>query len=86
MTQDKTRRIITAAVSAVTILIVCLLSFLIYQWISIAVKNDKIAKAEEEKAYWAEKVENANSLEEKAEAELESGYLYWEYEILKGNK
>ncbi len=86
MTQDKTRRIITAVVSAVTVLIVLLFSFLIYQWITIAVKNNKIAKAEEEKAYWENMVEGAENELDKAEAELESGYLYWEYEILKGNK
>lgn len=41
MTQDKMRRVITACVSAGTILIVLLLSVLIYQWITIANLNAK---------------------------------------------
>ncbi|MBQ2769346.1 MAG: hypothetical protein IJF44_05185 [Clostridia bacterium] len=47
---------------------------------------DKIAKAEEEKVYWEEKVDEAEKDLEEAESELESGYLYWEYEILKESK
>ena len=86
MTQDKTRRIITAVVAAVTLFVVSLFSYLVYQWISIAVENDKIAKAEDKKSYWEEMVDKAENDLDRAEAELESGYLYWEYENLKGNK
>lgn len=42
MTQDKMRRIITACTAAVTALLVFLLTFLIYQWITIASLNKKI--------------------------------------------
>ncbi|MBQ9714657.1 MAG: hypothetical protein IJV83_04995 [Clostridia bacterium] len=48
MTQDKMRRIITACTAAVTALLVFLLSFLIYQWISMAILNKKIEKAQAE--------------------------------------
>ena len=44
MTQDKMRKVITACVSAATVLLVALLSFLIYQWITIAVQNKRIDK------------------------------------------
>ena len=46
MTQDKMRKVITACVSAATVLLVFLMSFLIYQWISIGVYNRKIDKVE----------------------------------------
>ena len=84
MTQDKMRRIITACVSAATVLFVCLLAFLIYQWITIANLNTKIAEAEEAVAYWTEQNENAETDLEFYESEL---YLKWalgELEALKG--
>lgn len=86
MTQDKMRRIITACVSAATVLFVCLLSFLIYQWITIANLNTKIAEAEETVAYWTEQNENAETDLEFYESEL---YLKWalgELEALKGKQ
>ena len=86
MTQDKMRRLITACVSACTVLLVCLLTFLIYQWIAIAKLNTKIAEAEEEVAYWTEKNENAETDLEFYESEL---YLKWalgELEALKGKQ
>ena len=48
MTQDKMRKVITACVSAATVLLFALLSFLIYQWITIAVYNKRIDKLETE--------------------------------------
>ncbi len=42
MTQEKTRRIVTACVSAATVLLVFLLGFLVYQWISMGITKDKI--------------------------------------------
>ncbi len=61
MTQDKMRRIITACVSAATALLVLLLSFLIYQWITIATLNKKIDKAKQEVAYWTQQLADAES-------------------------
>ena len=51
MTQDKMRRIITACTAAVTALLVFLLTFLVYQWITIASLNKKIDKVRAEIAY-----------------------------------
>jgi hypothetical protein len=48
MTQEKTKRIITACVSAATVLLILLSSFLIYQWITIAVKDKRIKEKEKE--------------------------------------
>ena len=54
MTQEKMRKIITACVSAGTLLLVVLLSVLIYQWIKIGVLNNKLKKAEAEEALLTE--------------------------------
>ncbi len=61
MTQDKMRRIITACVSAATVLLVFLLGFLIYQWITISVYNKKIEQAEKNVAYWEQRVAQAET-------------------------
>ncbi len=44
MTQDKMRRMITACVSAATVLLVVLLGYLIYQWITISNQNSREEK------------------------------------------
>lgn len=54
MTQEKMRKVITACVSAATVLLVVLLSYLIYQWVAIGVLNKRIAAAEAEVKYWEE--------------------------------
>ena len=86
MTQEKMGKVITACVSAGTVLLVCLLSFLIYQWITIATLNKKIVKAEAEVAYWTQQCE----LTEGTAAYYESKfYLKWaleELKILEGKK
>lgn len=64
MTQDKMRRIITACTAATTALLVFLMSFLIYQWIYMAVLDNKIERAQADVTYWTEQLE-------KAEDELE---------------
>ena len=48
MTQEKLRRVVTAAVVAGTTLFVILLSVLVYQIITISVYNKRIAKVQEE--------------------------------------
>ena len=86
MTQDKLRRIITACVSAATVLLVFLLSVLIYQWITIATLNKKIVKAEAEVAYWTQQCELTKDTSAYYESEF---YLKWaieELKILKGKK
>lgn len=86
MTQDKMRKVITACVSAATVLLVLLLSFLVYQWIRIAVLNQKIEKAEAEVAYWQEQVDKGG---EDLEFYQSKFYLDWalqKLEALEGKK
>ena len=51
MTQEKMRKVIAACVSAATVLFVFLLSYLIYQWVTLAVldKREKELQAEIQK-------------------------------------
>ena len=72
MTQDKMRRTITAIAVAGTTLLVVLLAYLVYQWITIAVLNKRIAKAEEDVAYY-------ETLNEQSESDLE----YYESDFYK---
>ena len=41
MTQDKMRTVITASVSAATVLFVLLFSYLVYQWVTLAVLDKR---------------------------------------------
>ena len=50
MTQEKMRRIITASAVSATLLLVFLFSFLVYQWVQIAVFNNRIENLEKETA------------------------------------
>lgn len=59
MTQEKMRKVITACVSAATVLLVLLLAFLVYQWIMIGTLNKRIAEAENTIAQYEEKIEAA---------------------------
>ena len=67
MTQEKMRKVIAACVSAATVLLVLLLSFLIYQWITIRVLEkreqerleeikqiEELIRQGEEEAQWFE--------------------------------
>ncbi len=72
MTQDKMRRTITAIAVAGTTLLVVLLAYLVYQWITIAVLNNRIEKAEEDVAYY-------EALNEQSESDLE----YYESDFYK---
>ncbi len=80
MTQEKMRKLITACVTAATVLFVVLLSFLIYQWIRLATLNKKIATAEAEVAYWEQQVSLSENDLNKYQNET---YLRWAYENLK---
>ena len=60
MTQDKLRKIITASVAAATLLLVFLLCFLVYQWITIAVLNKREKALDEEIA----RLEQQNSTDQ----------------------
>lgn len=48
MTQEKMRKVIAACVSAATVLLVTLLSYLIYQWVTMAILDKRIEKLETE--------------------------------------
>lgn len=80
MTQEKMRKLITACVTAATVLFVVLLSFLIYQWIRLATLNKKIADAEAEVAYWGQQVSSNEDTLRDVESE---SYILWAYEHLK---
>ena len=86
MTQDKMRRIITACVSAATVLLVFLFGFLCYQWITRAVLNERTDRLEKEIAA----LEQSNSeLEDYAaylETDMGKDWLAFQMGFVKGNK
>ncbi len=80
MTQDKMRRIITACVATATVLLVVLLGYLIYQWITIANKNEKIERTEQEIAKLEEQLKNN---EEDRDFYLSDFYLQWKIDEIQ---
>ncbi len=80
MTQDKMRRIITACVSAATVLLVFLLAWFIGQRIKIANYDNRVAELQKDIAYWTQKLEQAESEEEYLQSEF---YLNWKLEELE---
>ena len=86
MTQDKMRKVITACVSAATVLLVLLASFLIYQWIRITVLDQKIKKAEAEVAYWTEQVEKGGQDLDFYQSEFYLDWALQKLEALEGKK
>ena len=70
MTQDKMRKVIAACVSAATVLLVTLLSVLVYQWVTMAVLDKRIATVE---------AEIAQLEEDKAAAQTELEWSQSEY-------
>lgn len=87
MTQEKMRKVIAACVSAATVLLVLLLSFLIYQWVTIAVYNKRIAELEADIAYWEQMVKEADTDLEYYQSDfyLTQAYLEW-YALQEKNK
>ena len=86
MTQEKMRKLVTAIVSACTILLTLLTGFLAYQWITIAVYNQKEKKLKAEIAAY----EQILAQDEK-DLEYYESDLYKEWEAMKlgfvqGNK
>ncbi len=77
MTQDKMRRMITAIASAATVLLVFLLGYLIYQWVTIGNYNKKIEKCEKEIAELEQQLEDA---ENDRDFYLSDFYLQWQLE------
>ena len=86
MTKAKMTTIINAIVAAATVLFVLLATYLIYQWITIAVYNNRIKKAEENIAAYEQMIEESSS-----ELEYKSSDLFKQIEafklgLIEGNK
>ena len=79
MTQEKMGKVITACVSAGTVLLVCLLGFLIYQWIAIAVYDKKIDKVTKEIEVLEMELVEAEDTAKKYETEF---WLQWKLDEL----
>ncbi len=79
MTQDKMRRIVTACVSAATVLLVLLLGVLVYQWIKMGVQDKKIKETKKEIVQLEEDLEQAETLKDQY---LSDFYLQWRLEEL----
>ncbi len=62
MTQEKLKRVVTAAAVAGTLVIVCLLAVIIYQLIHMAVLNNRIKKTEDEIKYYQEQIDGNENL------------------------
>ncbi len=77
MTQDKLRRIITACVSAATVLLVLLLGYLIYQWVTMAVLDKKIDKVNKEITQLEQQLDENNK---DKDYYLSDFYLNWKLE------
>lgn len=58
MTQEKLKRVVTAAAVAGTLVIVCLLAVIVYQIVKIAVLDNRIKNSEEAITYLTEQKAN----------------------------
>ena len=86
MTQDKMRRVITAIVSACTVLLTILSVFLIYQWVTMAILDKKI-KAEQAKIeYWTNKIETDQDMLDHLESDLYKEWAWQNLQALEGKK
>ena len=83
MTQEKMRKVITACVSAATVLLTVLLSYLIYQWVTIAVCSKRIDKLETEIAQLEQVVAMGKMDAEYYESEFYLSQKVLELQILK---
>ena len=86
MTQDKMRRIITACVSAATLLLTCLSIYLAYQWITIAVFNHRIDKLEKENAALEEQIAEDSEYAEYLETPIGKDWLACEEGFVRENQ
>ena len=78
MTQDKMRKLVTAIVSACTILFTLLACYLAYQWITIAVYNQKEKKLKADIAAYEQILE-----QDQKDLEYYESDLYKEWEAMK---
>lgn len=86
MTQEKMRRIITACVSAATLLLTCLSIYLAYQWITIAVFNHRIDKLKAENAALEQQIAEDSEYAEYLETPIGKDWLAFEEGFVRENK
>ena len=84
MTQDKMRKVITACVSAATVLFVLLLSYLIYQWISLSVLEKREQQLEQEIKELEQQLEDGEI--ELGFYEMQKDWLAFKNGWVKGDK
>ena len=75
MTQEKMRKVIAACVSAATVLFVFLLSYLIYQWVTLAVLDRREKELEAEIQKLEQTIEKDNKDAEYYESVLGKNWL-----------
>lgn len=75
MTQEKMRKIIAACVSAATVLFVLLFTYLIYQWVTLAVLNEREQKLQDEITILEQTLEDDTKVAEHYESELMKQWL-----------
>ena len=75
MTQEKMRKIIAACVSAATVLFVLLFTYLIYQWVTLAVLNEREQKLQDEITRLEQTLEDDTKVAEHYESELMKQWL-----------
>ena len=85
MTQEKLRRIVSACVAAATALLVFLLGVLIYQWISLAVLDGRIARLDEENKQLQQKIDEGILDAEYFESDWGKEWLAFEYGFITGD-
>ena len=86
MTEEKMRKVIAAIVSAVTVLLVTLLSVLVYQWVTMAVLDKRIATIEGEIAQLQIDIKNADTDLEYYTSKMYLDQKLIEYQELKDKK
>lgn len=75
MTQEKMRKVIAACVSAATVLFVLLFTYLIYQWVTLAVLNEREQKLQDEITRLEQTLEDDTKVAEHYESELMKQWL-----------
>ena len=75
MTQEKMRKIIAACVSSATVLFVFLFSYLIYQWVTMAVLNRREQQLNNEIAKLEQTIEKGNKDAEYYDSVLGKNWL-----------
>ena len=75
MTQEKMRKVIAACVSAATVLFVLLFTYLIYQWVTLAVLNEREQKLQDEITSLEQTLEDDTKVAEHYESELMKQWL-----------